>query len=182
MKIGIVYYSRTGNTRQTAKILEEKFNEKNAEVDLIEIEHVKRPGFFTAGRAAMKQQELPIKNTDFNMEKYDVIIVGSPTWGGRPSPFINIFIKNAEHIKGKKVAVFGTGMSPIDKREQFNQIIKNNLENTGLQTFDNYLALNFKKGRIFDGEQNIDTFVNKCLENNKWITTSQTCRLREKKG
>ena len=40
MKIGILYYSRTGNTRQVAKTLEEKFKEKNAEVDLIEIEHV----------------------------------------------------------------------------------------------------------------------------------------------
>ena len=128
MKIGIVYYSRTGNTRQVAKILEEKFKEKNAEVDLIEIEHVKRPGFFTAGRAATKQQELPIKNTDFNMEKYDVIIAGSPTWAGRPSPFIKIFINKAENIKGKKVAIFGTGMSPIDKREKFKEIIKNNLE------------------------------------------------------
>ena len=164
MKIGIVYYSRTGNTRQVAKILEEKFKEKKAEVDLIEIEHVKKPGFFTAGKAAMKQLELPIKNTDFDMEKYDVIIAGSPTWAGRPSPFIKSFMNKAENIKGKKVAIFGTGMSPIDKREQFKEIIKNNLENAGIKTVDNYLALHFKRGQIVDGEQNIDNFVNTVLK------------------
>lgn len=167
MKIGIVYYSRTGNTRKVAKMLEEKFKEKKAEVNLIEIEHVKRPGFFTAGRASMRQQELPIKNTDFDMGNYDVIVAGAPTWAGRPSPFITIFMNKAENIKGKTVAVFGTGMSPIDKREQFNEIMKNNLENAGIKTVDNYLALKFKKGQIVDGEQNIDNFVKNSLENKK---------------
>ena len=151
MKIGIAYYSRTGNTRQMAKILEEKLKEKNAEVDLIEIEHVKRPGFFTAGRVASKQLELPIKNTDFNMEKYNVILAGSPTWAGRPSPFITVFMNKAENIKGKKVAIFGTGMSPINNREQFKEIIKNNLEKAGMKTLDSFLALQFKRGKLVDG-------------------------------
>jgi flavodoxin len=164
MRIGIVYYSRTGNTRQVAKTLEEKLKEKKAEVDLIEIEHVKRPGFFAAGKAASKQLELPIKNTDFNMEKYDVILAGSPTWAGRPSPFITIFINKAENMKGKKIAIFGTGMSPINKREQFKEIIKNNLEKAGLKTFDNFLALQFTRGKLVDGEQTIDNFVNSVLK------------------
>jgi flavodoxin len=164
MKIGIVYYSRTGNTRQVAKILEGKLREKNNEVDLIEIEHMKRPGFFTAGRASMKQRELPIKNSDFDMKKYDLIIAGSPTWGGRPSPFIKTFMKKAENVKPKKVAVFGTGMSPIERREQFNEIMRKNLEDLGIKTIDNFLAINFKRGKIVDGEQNIDNFINSLLK------------------
>jgi flavodoxin len=164
MKIGIVYYSRTGNTRKVAKMLEEKFKEKNSEVDLIEIEHIKRPGFFAAGKAASNQQELPIKNSDFDMQKYDIIIIGSPTWAGRPSPFVKSFMNKAENIKGKKMAVFGTGMSPINKREQFKEIMKNNLENTGIKTVENYLLLNFKRGQMADGEQNIDNFVNTVLK------------------
>jgi len=165
MKIGIVYYSRTGNTRQIAKTLEENFKKKNAEVELIEIEHAKKPGFFTAGKASSKQLELPIKNTDFDMGKYDVVIAGSPTWAGKPSPFIKSFINKAVNIKGKKVAVFGTGMSPINKREQFINIMRNNLENVGIKTVDNFLAINFKRGKITDGEQNIDDFVKNILKN-----------------
>jgi len=164
MKVGIVYYSRTGNTRNVAQLLEKKLKEKNAEVNLIEIEHVKKPGFFTAGRAAMKQEELPIKNTDFDMGKYDVILAGSPTWGGRPSPFVTIFMNKAENIKGKKVAVFGTGMSPIDKREQFNEIMRNTLQKVGTKAVDSYLALNFKRGRLVDGEQHIDNFLSHILK------------------
>lgn len=167
MKIGIVYYSRTGNTRKAAQILEEKFKEEKAEVDLIEIEHVKRPGFLKAGRTAIKQQELPIKNTNFNMKKYDVIITGSPTWGGSPSPFIKSFMSRAENIKGKKVAVFGTGMSPIDKREKFKEIIKDNLESLGVKTNDNFLALRMKDEQIIEGKENMDNFVKTVLKNNQ---------------
>ena len=164
MKIGIVYYSRTGNTNRVAKILEEKLKGKNAEVDLIEIEHVKRPGFFAAGKAATKQRELPIKNTNFNMEKYDMILIGCPTWAGRPSPYITTFINKAENMKEKKIGIFGTGMSPITAREQFKEIIRNNLEKAGMKTFDSYVALQFTRGKLVDGEQNIDSFVNTVLK------------------
>lgn len=164
MKIGIVYYSRTGNTRKVAKILEEKLKEKKAEVDLIEIEHVKRPGFFSAGSAAMRQKELPIKNTDFDMKKYDILITGSPTWGGCPAPFIKSFMSKAENIKGKKVAVFSTCSGSIQNRERFNEVIKTNLESTGVKTVGNYLSLQMKKEQIVDGEQNIDSFVKSVLK------------------
>jgi len=164
MKIGIVYYSRTGHTKKVAKILEEKLKEKKAQVDLIEIEHVKKPGFFAAGRAAMKQQELPIKNTSFDMKEYDFIITGSPTWGGNPSPFIKSFMDKAENVKGKRAAIFNTGMSPIDKRENLIGIIKNDLERVGMKTIDKYLALQMKKENIVDGEDNIDNFVNTILK------------------
>ncbi len=163
MKIGIVYYSRTGNTKQIATMLQEKFKEKKADVDLIEIEHVKKPGFFAAGRASSKQLELPVKNTDFNMKKYDLVIAGSPTWAGKPSPFITTFLQKAENMSGKKVAVFGTGMSPIDKRDQFIGILKDHLEKAGTSTIEPFLTLTFSRGRLVDGQQNMDLFIQHCL-------------------
>lgn len=164
MKIGIVYYSRTGNTKKAAQILEEKLKGKKADVSLIEIEQIKRPGFFTAGRAAMKQTELPIKNTEFDMKDYDILLVGSPTWAGNPSPFAKSFMNKAQNIRGKKVGVFYTCGGPIEDREKLNGTIKNNLENVGVKVIDNYLALQMKKGQIIDGEQNIDNFVKTVLK------------------
>ncbi|MFA5101883.1 MAG: flavodoxin family protein [Candidatus Thermoplasmatota archaeon] len=163
MKIGIVYYSRTGNTRHVAKILEEKFKEKNTEIDLIEIEHEKRPGFFAAGRAAMKQEELPIKNTNFDLGPYDVILAGTPTWAGRPSPFLKSFLGKAEQITGKPVAFFVTGGGPITKRDEFQHILKNELEPLGIKIADPFHHLVFKKGQIVDGQQHIDDFITAIL-------------------
>ncbi len=163
MKIGLVYYSRTGNTRQVAKMLEKKLIEKKAEVDLIEIEHVKKPGFFAAGKAGTKQLELPMKNIDLNMGKYDVILAGSPIWNKRPSTFIITFIKKAQDMKGKKIAVFSNGLSPITERGPFKEILKTNLEIAGVKPFDSFLALQFKREKLVDGDQNIDNFVNSVL-------------------
>ena len=92
------------------------------------------------------------------------IIVGSPTWAGKPSPFVISFINKADNMKGKKVAVFGTGMSPINKREQFKEIINTNLKNAGISSVEDYLLINFKGHQIADGQQNIDDFVNAVLE------------------
>ena len=164
MKIGIVYYSRTGNTKQAAKILEEKFKEKKAQVDLIEIEHVKKPGFFKAGSSAANQKEVPIKNTNFDLKKYDFIVAGTPTWAGKPSPYLKAFMNRTENVKGKKVAFFSVGMSPIDKREIVIEIIKNDLEKVGLKTIESTLFLRTKRDKIVDGENNIDNFVNNVLK------------------
>ena len=79
MKIGIVYYSRSGSTKHVAKLLGEKLKEQKADVELIEIEHEKKPSFLKAGKAGLTQKELPIKNTVFDLKKYDKILVGSPT-------------------------------------------------------------------------------------------------------
>ena len=73
-------------------------------------------------------------------------------------------MNKVENVKSKKVAVFGTGASPIDKREQFMGIMRKNLEALGIKTIDNFLAINFKRGKIVDGEQNIDKYVNSLMK------------------
>ncbi len=164
MKIGIVYYSRTGNTKKIAKTLEEKIKQKKAEVDLIEIEHEKRPGFFSASRVALKNKDLPIKNKDFNLDKYDLILTGTPTWAGRPSPYIKSYLKNVEKLKGKKAAVFVTCAGTTDKTEKVCNYLKEDFDNLGIKTIDNHLIIQMKKEEIIDGLQNIDGFVKNIMK------------------
>ena len=164
MTIGIIYYSRTGNTRAAAQILAEKLKKKEAAVDLIEIEAVKRPGFFTAGRAAMKQKELPIKNTDIDLGKYKTLIVGSPTWGGCCSPFIKTFFSSAKNIKGKNTALFITGGGTPDPQGRPREMMRDSLTNVGVNLSDSFLGLQMRRGTIKDGEQHIDGFVQSVLE------------------
>ena len=164
MTIGIIYYSRTGNTQAAAQILAEKLKKKQAAVDLIEIEAVKRPGFFTAGRSAMKQEELPIKNTDVDLGKYKTLVVGSPTWGGCCSPFIKTFFSTAKNIKGKNTALFITGSGKPDPQGKPREMMRQTLTNVGVNLSDSFLGLQMKKGTIKDGEQHIDGFVQSILE------------------
>jgi flavodoxin len=164
MNIGIVYYSRTGNTREIASIIEKKLKDKNKKVDLIEIHHTKKPGFIKAGRSAITKKDLPIENTDYDLKKYDLILVGYPTWAGRPASYVNTFMTKAENIKGKKYAVFNTCAGPIEDSRKTFDIIKDDLNNLGLSTTGHFLSLKMKKVKILDGEQNIDEFVSKIIK------------------
>jgi flavodoxin len=163
MTIGIVYYSRTGNTRAAAQLLADKLKQQNLSVDLIEIEAVKRPGFFSAGRAAMKQIELPIKNTDVDLGNYSTLVVGSPTWGGCCSPFIKTFFSSAKNIKGKKTALFITGGGMPDPQGKPRQMMQQDLTNFSVNLSDSFLGLQMKKGKIIKGEQQVDQFVQSIL-------------------
>lgn len=157
--IGIVYYSRTGNTKAVASLLADKLREQQVAVDVIEIEAVKRPGFLSAGRAAMKQQQLPIKNTDVDLGKYDSVIVGSPTWGGCPAPFIATFFSSAKNIKGKKASVFITGGGKPQPQGKQHQMVRQCLRDLGMELSDSFLGLQMGKGQIKDGQQQIDAFI-----------------------
>ncbi len=159
MKVGIVYYSRTGNTKKAAELLKDKLEKNNDNVDLLEVKHTKKPGFFKAGRAAMTQKELPIKNTEFNLKEYDTIIVGSPTWAGKPAPHLRTFFNKAENIKGKKAGVFITGSASGEKNEKTSDFLKDYLNSIGLKTFNETLNLQVKKEEIKENEEKINSFI-----------------------
>jgi flavodoxin len=163
MKIGLVYYSRTGHTKKVAEIIKGKL-EKDAEVDLIEILHEKKPGFFKAGSSSSKQLDVPIKNTDFDLKKYDLIVAGTPIWAGNPSPYLKTFMNKAENVNGKKAAIFMIGISPINKRDRAKEKIKNDLEKVGLKPLKSTLLIRTKRDNIVEGEENIDNFVKSVLK------------------
>lgn len=147
-----------------AQLLAEKIRKQQASVDLIEIEAVKRPGFFAAGRAAMKEIELPVKNTGIDLGKYSILVVGSPTWAGSATPFIKTFFSSAKNIKGKRTALFITGNGKPEPQGRPRQMIQQSLRNVGVNLSDSFLGLQMKKGTIVEGEHRIDGFVQSLLE------------------
>ena len=159
MKIAIAYYSKSGNTRHVAQLLANRMSGEEAEVDVIEIEAVKTPGFLKAGYASWRQLELPIKNADLDLGRYDFVVVGSPVWGGKPTPFIKTFLKTARNIVGKRTAFFVTGGGEPDAQSKARKLFRDNLEKSGLKPIDCSLALKMQKGEIQAGEQDIDSFV-----------------------
>jgi flavodoxin len=159
-----VYYSRTGNTKAVAQLLAERLKQKKAVVDLVEIEAVKRPGFFAAGRLAMKQEDVPIKNTGVDLGKYSTLVVGAPTWAGCCSPVIKTFFSSAKNTKGKGASMFITGSGIPELQGKQRQMMQQYLSNAGVNPTDNFLGLKMNKGKILEGESQIDSFVNSILE------------------
>ena len=107
-KILIVYLSRTKNTKALAEMIY-----KNTGGALVELE-VKNP--YPADYKLMVEQvskELnsgflpPLKTKINNIESYDLVFIGFPTWSMQLPPPIKSFLKT-HNLKGKTVIPFNT--------------------------------------------------------------------------
>lgn len=117
----IVYYSRTGNTKVVAELIQEKLGG-----DLFQIEtQEKRPSNY---RKEVEQNEeeqegnvLPeLKSKISNFNQYDRIFIGAPTWNMALSQAILTFMDSYEFV-GKTVIPFNTN-GGYGTGSTFNQI------------------------------------------------------------
>jgi flavodoxin len=106
VKILVVYYSRTGRTKQVAEAVA-----AGLEADLVPIEDVDDRtgalGYFWSGRDALFGRRGSIHPTETDPAGYDLVIVGTPVWSGRLSTPVRTYI--ADHRTDlKQVAFFCT--------------------------------------------------------------------------
>lgn len=83
----VLYYSATGNTKAILPLFNKEL------FDVLDIR----------------------KNLDINLNIYDVVIIGTSTWGRGvpPRPFFKIRDRLAS-LKGKKIGLFGSGRSEYE--------------------------------------------------------------------
>lgn len=124
MKSLVVYYSRTGNARYVAQTIAAEIGADTEEV----IDKKKREGalgFISGGRDAMSGKGTEIAPTTKSPLGYDLVVVGTPIWGGRPTPAIVTYLKN-NNLAEKKVAVFFVqGGKKLQGVEQVKALIPN---------------------------------------------------------
>jgi flavodoxin len=106
VKTLVVYYSRTGNTRLVAQ---EIITALKADVEELRDEKNRRGviGFMKSGMDSMLKKESKLKPLKRNLDEYDTIFVGSPTWGGNTTSPVRAFLSQND-LSGKKVALFCT--------------------------------------------------------------------------
>ena len=120
----VIYYSRSGNTEAMARQIAQKFN-----ADIVKITAEKYPldlkGWRSAGKDAdQKVTQVSIKPEIVDMEKYNLIFLGSPIWWFRPAPPLWTFVANND-FKGKNVVLFNTFNSRFKKEEieEFKELV-----------------------------------------------------------
>ncbi len=108
MRSLIIYFSLEGHTRLVAELIAKEVN-----ADLVELQTVKeypRKGFkkyFWCGKAAVFREKPELKTKLPDLNKYDLILIGTPVWAGNCTPPINTLLSKCT-IVGKKVALFIT--------------------------------------------------------------------------
>jgi flavodoxin len=106
LKILVVYYSRTGNTR---KVAEEIRNSIDCDIEEI-IDTQSRSGilnYLISGFQASRKKLTTIENIKNDPANYDLLIIGSPVWVSNVSSAIRTYI-NQNQAKFNNVAFFCT--------------------------------------------------------------------------
>jgi flavodoxin len=101
--IGIIIYSRTGNTLSVASKLRERLAAARHTVTVERLETV-GPDTLDGESAALKAVP-PV-------EPYDALVLATPVRGGRPAPPLRSYLERAPSLAGKRVALLVTGFFP----------------------------------------------------------------------
>ena len=107
MKTLTVYYSRSGKTEKIAEAIQKSIG-GDIERILDQKDRSGILGWLSAGRDAGSKSLTSIKEVEKKPAGYDVIIIGSPTWGGTVSAPIRTYF-NQYNTSFRKVACFSTG-------------------------------------------------------------------------
>lgn len=132
MKILIAFYSWSGTTKRLAQ----KIHQLLSSSDLLELKiptHTFSSDMYQTAAIYEKQKSShnlpPILNIPKNINDYDLILLGSPTWDwGVASPVMK-FMENIQDFQGK-VAPFYTSVGNSKKFMEFFKIAAGNLNIT----------------------------------------------------
>lgn len=111
MRTAIVYYSMSGNTKYAADKIAGRLK-ASGEADIIRIEPKKAypdkgaKKFLWGGKSAVMGETPELQPYEFELDKYDRIIFGTPVWASTFAPPLRTFINENPDVKGKKLAVF----------------------------------------------------------------------------
>ncbi len=103
MKVGIIVYSKTGNTHRVGQKIKEKLDQRDYPVELhrIEVEGEVKPG----------QDKVKFINSP-GLDGYDFIILGAPVHAFSLAPPMMAYLQEIPKLEGKKAALFVTKQLP----------------------------------------------------------------------
>lgn len=114
-KTAVVYFSKTGNTRQACEALAQKIP-----ADLFELKLSQKP----VAKGALPEIE-PAK---IDLRSYSFVVVASPVWAANLVPAVRAFLEN-NPLGGRKVVVLTTTNAAMP--EQFQEKHKKLVEDAG---------------------------------------------------
>ncbi len=107
MTVCYVFHSETGTTREIIDKCAALI--KGEKIEIRDLMHYNRfTKYLIGGKRAMKVEKDPIEPAVIDVSAFDVIVIGSPVWAGKPSPAINSAMKALKGCEGKKAIIVAT--------------------------------------------------------------------------
>jgi flavodoxin len=145
MKIAIVYYSYSGNTKKIADALADYLKPQGT-VQMIELKALDESNnFFAQASRAFWHKKAEITVADFNLSHSDLVCFGTPVWAFAPAPAMNTYLDKCWGLPGKEVILFTTYGSGAG-RERCLNYMQDILAKKGAQNFKRLHVQQFKVG------------------------------------
>lgn len=126
----LVYYSHYGNTAFVASEFQVAL-EKKGQTDMFELEYKgSKPGLLPRTFYRFFPSQVPLAPVPFDCGQYDLICLGIPVWGGRPSAPISKYLSLCHNIDNKRIICFLVYSIEASARTCFNYV-KRSLEKNG---------------------------------------------------
>jgi len=136
MKVLIVYYSKTGKTKEIAHTMAHELADGN-EVKLRRIRMKNEKNLLATylldTKKAIRREKPEIEVLNYDHKEYDLILLGTPVWSNNPAPAINTYLERSD-FKNKKVALFIT--LRLMGGEKVVRILTEEIENKGGKIID----------------------------------------------
>ena len=159
MSSGIIFYSRSNNTRTGAEYIADKMGSEL--IELIEAKGRKGlTGFIKSGYQAVSGKTSQLMGDPWKKaEKHSLIYLMTPIWGGKTTPAMNGFLNKADFM-GKDVTVI---TFQADEKGAASEDVYNNIrqivENAGGKFIGGYAMHSTAPGR-FAGKEYIEKQLN----------------------
>ena len=157
MKTLIVYYSYSGITDKVVKVYADLLGKKGEVVLQRLTPRQEITTFLGQCKAAFagKRAELD-GNVKFNVQDYDLVVIGSPVWAFAPTPSINTYLDKLSGLEGKRAIILLTSGSGAGVKKCFKNI-RTALESKGASRID---EINIPNRKMQD-----ENFINSSLQN-----------------
>jgi len=123
MKVAIVFYSFSGNTRRCCEFIRTSL-QGAAQVELLELKPKKEEEKFLKQCAqAFMKRKVPLCDTEYNLATFDAIIFASPVWAFTFAPALHYYFEKVEGLQGKRVGCFLTYGSGAGSNKALKELI-----------------------------------------------------------
>ena len=142
MNSAIVFFSKDGNTKTAAKLLNEKFNGK-----IIELKEIKKGNVIKA----VFKKESKLEGTPWEeIKDSKTVYLMQPVWGSNGVPAMNAFIKNAEFIDKNVYIITFQASKDLKGSEKIHTYYTKLVENKGGRVAKCYAFVGGSIGHCLD--------------------------------
>ena len=128
MKIGIIFYSFSGNTQRACAYVKESLQSEDTEIELIELKPLsEEKSFFKQSKQAFFKAKPQLEDVNYDLSGYDFLIFASAVWAFTFTPALRSYLDKVTGIENKNGGCFityGSGAGSAKALRELEMILR----------------------------------------------------------